>query len=414
MLKAYKFRIYPNKDQKEFFAKTFGCCRFVWNLMLEEKLEALRQGRKIPMITPAKYKEQYPFLKEVDSLALANVQLQQEKAFRDHFNNPKHFGLLKFKRKKDKQSYTTNNQKTKSGTETIKVDFEKGLLYLPKIKSGIQVEFHRRFEGRIKSATVVNTRAGRYYVSILVDEQNQGNKVKEPQNFICGIDLGLKNFATIVNDTKCLKIEHPKYLIKAEKRLKKLQRKLSRKKKGSKNREKAREKLAKEYEYVRNAREDFLHKLSKTIIDENQVVVVENLNVKGLSRTELSKYVLDSSWSRFISFLKYKAEWYGRELIEADRTFASSKMCSKCGYVYKELKLKDRVWKCPECGEVHDRDENAAKNLRDYGYRYIRNKVGWEPPEFTPVEIGPLPSWTKPWWQVWSMKQEAVSSLGGR
>ncbi|AZT91155.1 transposase [Caldicellulosiruptor changbaiensis] len=383
MLKAYRYRIYPTKAQEEFFEKIFGCCRFVWNKMLEEKLEALKQGKKVPRITPARYKKEYPFLREVDSLALANVQLEQEKAFKDFFKNPKHFGIPKFKRKKDKQSYTTNNQQTKSGNETIRVDFEKGILYLPKVKSGIKAVFHREFEGKIKSATVVKTKAGRYYVSILVDVQDPRNKkenrifeneVTKRENFICGIDTGLISFVTIANDTGISKIEYPKYLIKAEKGLKRLHRQLSRKKKGSKNWEKARERLAKEYEYVKNSREDFLHKTSKTIIDENQVVVVESLNVKGLSRTRLSKHILDSSWSKFLRYLKYKADWYGRRIIEADRTFPSSKMCSKCGYINKELKLKDRIWICPKCKAVHDRDENAAKNLRNYGIAYIRNQ----------------------------------------
>jgi len=153
-----------------------------------------------------------------------------------------------------------------------------------------------------------------------------------------------------------------------------LQRQLSRKKEGSKNWEKARERLAKEHEYVKKAREDFLHKLSKTIIDDNQVVVVESLNVKGLSKTRLSKHILDSSWAKFLGYLKYKAEWYGRKIIEIERTFPSSKMCSECGYIYKEIKLKDRTWKCPECGAVHDRDENAAKNLRKYGIAYISSQ----------------------------------------
>jgi putative transposase len=383
MLKAYKYRVYPDKAQEEFFKKTFGCCRFVWNKMLEEKLEVLKQGKKVPRITPARYKKEYPFLREVDSLALANVQLEQEKAFRDFFKNPKHFGIPKFKREKDKQSYTTNNQQTKSGNKTIRVDFEKGLLYLPKIKNGIRAVFHRKFEGKIKSATVVKTKAGRYYVSILVDVQDPRNergnrnfedKVTKRENFICGIDTGLKSFVTIANDTGISKIEYPKYLIKAEKRLRRLNRQLSRKKKGSKNWEKTRERLAKEYEYVKNSREDFLHKLSRTIIDENQVMVVESLNIKGLSRTRLSKHILDSSWSRFLKYLKYKADWYGRRVIEADRKFPSSKMCSICGYINKELKLKDRVWKCPKCKAVHDRDENAAKNLRNYGIACISNQ----------------------------------------
>ncbi len=374
MLKAYKYRIYPDEAQKEFFEKTFGCCRFVWNKMLQEKLEALRQGKKIPRITPARYKREYPFLNEIDSLALANVQLQQEKAFRDYFKNPKHFRVPKFKKKKDKQSYTTNNQQTKDGKETIRVDFERELLYLPKIKSGIKAIFHREFEGKIKSVTVVKTKAGRYYVSILVDVQDPRNDIKEPKNFVCGIDLGLKSFVTIVNDAGTLKVEYPKYLIKAEKRLKRLQRQLSRKKEGSKNWEKARERLAKEHEYVKKAREDFLHKLSKTIIDDNQVVVVENLNVRGLSKTRLSKHILDSSWSKFLDYLKYKAEWYKRTIIEVDRTFPSSKRCNVCGYISDNLKLSERRWECPICKTIHDRDENAAKNLRKYGIAYINSQ----------------------------------------
>jgi len=395
MLKAYKYRIYPSQAQKEFFEKTFGSCRFVWNKMLEEKLDALRKGKKIPRITPAKYKKDFPFLKEVDSLALANVQLQQEKAFRNHFKNPKHFGIPKFKRKKDKQSYTTNNQEG-----TIKVDFENGLLYLPKIKDGIRTVFHRRFEGNIKSAMVVKTKAGDYYVSILVDVENPSNNKKEPKYSVCGIDLGLESFAVITNDEKTYKVEYPKYLIKSEKKLKRMQRQLSRKVKGSKNWEEAKIKLAREHNYIKNAREDFLHKLSKSIIDENQVVVVESLNVKGLSQSILAKHILDSSWSKFLQFLKYKAEWYGRTVIEADMMFPSSKMCSQCGYVNKELQLKDRLWKCPVCGAIHDRDVNASINLRNYG-------VGLGRPEFTPVETEPLPLVPKP---VASSVVEAGSS----
>jgi len=376
MLKAYKYRIYPNEEQQRFFEKNFGCCRFIWNKMLEEKLEILNRGEKLPRITPAKYKRDYPFLKEVDSLALANVQLQQERSFRAYFKNPRKCGLPKFKKKKDKQSYTTNNQKFGSGNEAIKIDFEKGFIYLPKIKAGIKTVFHRRFQGRIKSATVSKTKSGHYYISILVDIEDPRNKIKEPINLICGIDLGLESFVTVVNDRGSLQIKYPKYLVKAEKRLKKLQRRLSKKKANSKNWEKARRRLAKKHEYIKNARKDFLHKVSKTIIDENQVIVVENLNVRGLSRTKLAKSILDSSWSRFMEYLRYKADWYDRRIIVTDKSFPSSKMCSQCGYINKELKLKDRSWRCPICGAIHDRDENAANNLRNYGIRYIFSRAG--------------------------------------
>ena len=178
MLKAYKYRIYPNKEQEEFFAKTFGCCRFVWNKMLEEKLSAYRNRKTISQTTPAKYKKDFPFLREADSLALANVQLQLEKAFKNHFKNPKSFGLPQLKRKKYKQSYTTNNVNMNS---SIIVDFEKGLLYLPKIKKlktkkGIKIKLHRTFEGRIKSVTVSKTKDGEYYVSILVETEEPGKQ----------------------------------------------------------------------------------------------------------------------------------------------------------------------------------------------------------------------------------------------
>jgi len=311
MLKVYRYRIYPNEEQKTIFAKTFGCVRLVWNLMLKEKLTAYNNKEKIPQVTPAKYKSEYPFLKEVDSLALANTQLNLEKAFKNYFKNPKHFRLPKFKKKKNKQAYTTNNV-----NNNIKIDFENGLLYLPKIKNGIKIKLHRKFEGKIKSVTIVKTTSGSYYASILVETENVKNKVKEPINKVCGIDLGLKYFAIITNDTGIYKIEHPKYLRKAEKRLKRLQKALSRKQKGSKNFEKARKRLAVQYEYVSNARNDFLHKLSKAIIDDNQVIVVEDLNVKGMQKTDLAKPVSDSGFGKFVSYLEYKAYWYGRQLIK--------------------------------------------------------------------------------------------------
>jgi len=371
MLKAYKYRIYPNKEQEVIFAKTFGCVRLVWNLMLADKLSAYEKKEKIPRNTPAKYKSEYQFLREVDSLALANVQLQLEKAFSNHFKNKKHFGLPKFKKKKGRQSYTTNR---------VKIDFEKGLLYLPKIKNGIKIKLHRTFDGRIKFATVSKTKNGNYYVSILVeleDKNDRKNKTKEPKSKVCGIDLGLKDFAIITNDFGTYKVEHPKYLRKAERRLKRLQKTLSRKQRGSKNREKTKVKLAKQYEYVSNARNDFLHKLSKAIIDENQVIVVEDLNVKGLQRTDLAKSISDSGFGTFLRYLEYKAQWYDRDLITVNRFYPSSKLCNVCRYKHNELRLSDRAWTCPICGTYHDRDINASLNLY---------KVGMEQPEFKPVE----------------------------
>jgi len=375
-LKAFKYRIYPNLDQENFFAQTFGCVRFVYNKMLEEKLQALENKQKIPQLTPAKYKKEYPFLKEVDSLALMNAMRNLDNAFKNFFKNKKHFGLPKFKKKKEKQKYTTNNV-----NNNIKIDFENELLFLPKLKQGVKIKLHRKFEGRIVSVTISKTRSGNYYASILVELSNPEdvkNKTKQPNNQVCGIDLGLYDFVTITNDSGTQKISHPKYLRKAEKGLKKLQRRLSRKKRGSKNYEKARIRLAKYHEYVENARNDFLHKLSKTIIDDNQVIVVEDLNVKGMVKNKyLSKSISDSGFGKFIKYLEYKANWYERELIIADMFYPSSKLCSVCGYKNSKLKLSDRYWICPVCRTSHDRDVNASINL----YR-----VGLERPEFTPVE----------------------------
>ncbi|RMG04516.1 MAG: transposase [Acidobacteria bacterium] len=190
------------------------------------------------------------------------------------------------------------------------------------------------------------------------------------------MDLGLEHFATVTNDFGRHKVEHPKYLLKAEERLRRLQRSLSRKQKGSKNYEKARLRLAKQHAYITNARNDFLHKLSKAIIDENQVVVVEDINVKGLLRSGLAKSISDSGWSKFISFLKYKAEWYGRTFVQVDRFFPSSKLCHRCGHKKEDLSLNERMWCCPSCGTTHDRDINASVNL------YL---VGIGRPEVTPA-----------------------------
>jgi len=357
-LKAYKYRIYPSDAQMVFFAKTFGCCRFVWNKMLDKKLQDYKKKERIPGVTPAKYKDEFPFLKEVDSRALCNVQLQLEKAFKDHFRNRKQFKLPKFKKRREKQSYTTNNVHN-----SIRVDFEKGLLYLPKIRKGLNIELHRRFEGKIKSVTVSRTNDGKYFASILVETENRRNKVVEPKSKACEVDLGLEHFVTVTNDFGSYKVEHPKYLLKGEERLKRLQKSFSKKQKGSKNSEKARLSLARQHAYITNARNDFLHKLSKAIIDENQVVVVEDINVKGLLKTRLAKSIVDSGWSKFLNYLKYKAEWYGRTFIQVDRFFPSSKLCHRCRYKNEDLVLHDRTWCCPACGETHDRDVNASINL---------------------------------------------------
>lgn len=362
MLKAYKFRLYPNKEQEIYFSKCFGSVRFIYNKMLNDKIEYYKKNNKMLNNTPAQYKKEYIWLKEVDSLALANAQMNLDKAYKNFFRD-KSVGFPKFKSKKNNYySYTTNNQKN-----TIDIVDGK-YIKLPKLKTLIRIKQHRQIpkDGKIKSATISKNPSGKYYISILVEQE-----IKElPKNeFAIGIDLGLTDFA-ITSDG--VKYSNPRYLRKSLNKLAKEQRKLSRKKNGSKNKNKQRIKVAKLYEKITNQRKDFLHKLSSELINENQVICLEDLQVKKIRQNKyLSQSVSDVGWYEFRRQLEYKAKWYGRTISFVDKWYPSSQICSNCGNNTGKKTLDIREFDCPYCGKHHDRDINASINILHEGIRIL-------------------------------------------
>ena len=370
---SYKFRLYPTKEQEQFLKRFIGSVRFVYNYMLARaKEDYQKEGKKWSVYEYKKLlpllKEEYPFLKEVPSQSLQEAVFNLDRAFKNFFAGRSDFPA--FKKKKHGGSFYLPQ-----GWRIERINQKWGLLYLPKLKEPIKVRLHRDIEGGIVSINVRLTPAGSFYLTVRVYREIQK---LEPVDKICAIDVGVKHFATICySDGSVERVENPRYLVKKEKRLAREQRKLSRKQKGSKNYEKQRLKVAKLHEKVKNKREDFLHKLSKRIMSENQAIVLEDLNVNGLLSGNLSKHIQDSSWRKFIHYLSYKALWYGRELIFADRFYPSSKTCHVCGYKNQELKLSNREWICPVCGTKHDRDINAGKNLLLYGVAHLtRGRVG--------------------------------------
>lgn len=363
--KAYKFRIYPDREQEALFHKTFGCCRFLYNHMLADRIDMYEKTGAMKRLTPAMYKEEFPWLKEVDSLALANVQLHLEAAYKRFFETEK-AGHPRFKSKhRSRKSYTTN---AVNGNIRLK----DGRLRLPKV-GPVKIRCHREIpEGyKLKSVTVSMDRSGKYYASLLYEHTASESQAaaKDAEGMkILGIDFAMQGMAVFSDGSRA---EYPMYYRKAQARLAREQRRLSHCKKGSRNFEKQKRKLARRHEKVRNQRMDYLHKLSRNIVDNNDAVSVEDIDMKAMSQClNFGKSVMDDSYGAFRDMLRYKLGEQGKELVKVDRFFPSSKMCSRCGSVKKELGLNERIYRCG-CGNCMDRDVNAAVNIREEGRRIL-------------------------------------------
>lgn len=376
MNSAIKYRLYPTSEQKIMFAKTFGCCRKVYNLMLSEKIESYKTTGKFVAVTPAKYKKDFPYLKEVDSLALANVQLNLQSAFRNHFdrNRRKKTGFPKFKSAKhSRKSYTTNNQ---NGTVAI---IDNRYIRLPKIGK-VRAVIHRvpGTDWKLRSATVSCSSDDRYYVSVLFEYGNSASTYVVDENNAIGMDYASDGL--YVDDKGNIGTNH-KFYRESHKKLAKEQRKLSRKKGSRKGEDKSHNYLKQQrkvnriYTHIANQRKDNLHKISAEIANQYDIVCVENLNMRNMSNRGFGngKATLDNGYGMFLDMLEYKLANRGKYLVKVDKWYPSSQICHCCGKRHPEMKdLRIRTMRC-ECGYVMDRDRNAAMNIKKEGLRIMNS-----------------------------------------
>lgn len=365
MNKAYKFRIYPSEKQIELIEKTFGSTRFIYNHFLNQRIEAYEsEGKSIEYTKQQNQlpnmKKEFKWLKEVDSISLQMSLRHLDRAFKNFFRDEK-VGFPKFKSKRNnKKSYTTNYVSNN-------IEIKKNNIKLPKL-NWVSAKVHRFVRGRLINATISKSPTNKYYVSIITEVDIEPMPKRESN---IGIDLGLSHFAIFSNGEK---IHNPKYLKNTLEKLTKEQRKLSKKQKFSNNWYKQKRKVSKLYEKIKNQRQDFLHKLSKRIVDENQVIILEDLSVKNMMKNKkLSRDIADVSWYKFYSYLEYKSNWQGRVVHKIDKWFPSSKTCSHCGYIAKSMLLNIRKWDCPNCDTKDiDRDINASVNILRQGLKEIK------------------------------------------
>ena len=359
--RAYKFRLYPNKAQQELIHKTFGCVRFVYNKMLGEKIAHYQKHGESLQVTPAKYKADFEWLKEVDSLALTSEWKHLEKAYSNFFRS-KSMGFPKFKSKKsDRRSYTTN-------CVNGNIRIEGKCIKLPKL-GFVKVKQHRIIPTyyKLKSATISQTASGKYYVAILFEYQTD-IQPKPIKNTI-GLDFSM---AELYISSDSNNPQYPRFYRRALDKLKRMQRVLSKMQKYSSNYYKQKRKIAKYHEYIANSRKDFLHKQSRQIANAYDCVAIEDLNMRAMAQSlNFGKSIHDNGWGMFVIFLNYKLAEQGKYLIKIDKWFPSSKTCSACGTIKNEISLSERIYIC-DCGCILDRDINAAINIKNEGLRMIK------------------------------------------
>jgi putative transposase len=411
MLKALKYRLYPNKEQKIVLDKHFGSVRFIYNLALETKKTAYYAGVNLSrydlQVQLKGLKQDLEWLKEINSQSLQVALMNLDASYLAFFrglkdgsiakkkNNyvssrlskglpidPKKFqdiGKPKFKSKRD------NNQSFNCPQSFV---FEDGKLFIPKLKTGINIVLHRELKGEQRNITIAKTATGKYFVSVLVETGTKAPKLKKiKKETAVGVDLGIKTFA-VCSDGK--EIESPKYLRKSIDRIKVLQRRLSKKQRGSKNKEKASKRVAIVHEKIANQRKDFLHKESNLITKNYDTMCFEDLGVSNMVKNHnLAQSISDAGWGMFTQFVKYKSEWSGKNYIEIDRFDPSSKLHAECGYIYKELQLHEREWNCPKCNKLVHRDKNSAINIRNFAIKQTGAERSKEPVEL-PTLVGTL------------------------
>ncbi len=363
MLKAYKYTIYPTKEQESFFQQSFGCSRFIYNWGLSKKIEAYNKDKHtiscfnlINEMAKLKQTEDHKWLNDVYSQSLQMPLRNLDNAFTSFFKKNNDFPKFKTKH---------HSKKSVQFPQGIKVNFENNTIFVPKVKT-VKCILYRKFEGRIQTTTISQTSSGKYFASILVEDGKElplKKKIKPSKT--TGVDLGIKHFAILSTSEK---IDNPRYFEKQSKKIAQQQRQFSKKQKGGKRREKARIKLAKTYEKITNQRNDFLHKLSHKLVCENQTTALcfEDLNIAGMMKNHhLAGAIGSASWSKFLQFVKYKCEWNGVNFIQIGRWDASSKTCT-CGFKNEKLTLAQREWTCEKCGTTHDRDILAANNIKQF------------------------------------------------